>query len=276
MRVRPYLTEEKKIGGAVISFSDVTEMKKLEKEKQSYSDTLEQRVKEQSEQLVASERMASVGRTAGMVGHDIRNPLQAIVNELYLAKQELDGLANGEIKGNLKQSIREVEEQIFYINKIVADLQDYAKPLVIRLAEVDIEETVKDAVSLITIPKNIQVSVSIQNSFPKLLLDSENLKRVLTNLILNSVQAMSDGGRLSISAVRQYGKAMISVEDDGVGMTEEVKKKIFTPLFSTKSKGQGFGLPVVKRLTEAMGGTVTFESKKDSGTKFTLEFIVPK
>ena len=90
MRIRPYLTQEKKISGAVLSFSDVTEMKKLENQQKIFSDELKLKVKDQAEKLVNSEKLATIGQTAGMVGHDIRNPLQSIVSELYLARKELE------------------------------------------------------------------------------------------------------------------------------------------------------------------------------------------
>lgn len=81
---------------------------------------------------------------------------------------------------------------------------------------------------------------------------------------------MPKGGRLSVSAHVKAGELTLSVEDTGVGISDEVKAKLFTPLFTTKSKGQGFGLPVIKRMTEALGGNVTFESEVGKGTKFTV------
>ena len=90
----------------------------------------------------------------------------------------------------------------------------------------------------------------------------------------NAIQAMPKGGKLIVTASIQDNIALISVEDTGCGMSDEAKAKAFTPLFTTKAKGQGFGLPVVKKLTEAMGGTVTFESKKVKGVKFTLKFPI--
>ena len=97
------------------------------------------------------------------------------------------------------------------------------------------------------------------------------LKRVLINLIQNAVQAMPNGGMLKINAQRQGKLASISVEDTGEGISEEVKGKLFTPLFTTKSKGQGFGLAVVKRLSEAQNGEITFKSQKGKGTTFTVQ-----
>ena len=87
---------------------------------------------------------------------------------------------------------------------------------------------------------------------------------------------MPDGGNLAIQAVREADEIVISVQDSGVGVPEENKDKLFTPLFTTKAKGQGFGLPVVKRMTEALGGTVTFESEVGKGTKFILRLPVTK
>ena len=96
------------------------------------------------------------------------------------------------------------------------------------------------------------------------------MKRILSNLVINAVQAMPNGGKLEVKACPNAGEFVITVKDTGMGIPEEIKTKMFTPLFTTKSKGQGFGLPVVKRMTEALGGTVTFESEEGKGTTFTL------
>jgi signal transduction histidine kinase len=89
--------------------------------------------------------------------------------------------------------------------------------------------------------------------------------------MINAVQAMPNGGKLRVSAERKESAVLISVEDTGIGIPEEFKAQIFTPLFTTKSKGQGFGLAVVKRLIEGLNGEITFESKDEKGTKFTIK-----
>lgn len=102
------------------------------------------------------------------------------------------------------------------------------------------------------------------------------LQRILSNLVSNAVQAMPSGGKLTLFAYEEAGSTVIVVQDNGVGIPEEVKSKLFAPLFTTKAKGQGFGLAVVKRLTEAMSGTVTYESAQNKGTKFIIRLPPPK
>ena len=206
-----------------------------------------------------------------MVGHDIRNPLQAIVGELYLAKDEVVSLPDGDAKKNVQESITCIEENLFYIDKIIADLQNYTKPLKPNKEKVNIEKVIEEALLIVPIPNNLQVSISIEESFPQFTADFAMLKRALMNLIQNAVQAMPKGGSLNINAKCKGKHAYISVEDTGEGIPEEVKSKLFTPLFTTKSKGQGFGLAVVKRLVEAQGGKISFESKQGKGTTFTIQ-----
>jgi len=239
---------------------------------EDYTENLEQIVKRQKKQLKEAERLAAIGQTAGMVGHDIRNPLQAIISELYLAKTETEKLPPSKAKNAMYDSISFIEEQLTYINKIVSDLQDYARPLKPELNEVNLAETIEDSIATITIPSKIHLTVQAEKQLPKLKLDPLLLKRVLVNLVTNSLQAMPNGGKLTIKALIEVSKAVITVEDTGVGIPNEIRYKIFQPLMTTKSKGQGFGLAVAKRLIEAQNGNIIFESERGVGTKFTITF----
>ena len=235
---------------------DITEQKRMEK------------------QLKDSERLAAIGATAGMVGHDIRNPLQAITGDVYLAKTELASTPESEEKKSIQESLEGIEKNVDYINKIVADLQDFARPISPKLEEVDLEQTIHSVLARLDIPGNVTVKHSIRRDFPKLKTDPAYMQRILTNLANNAIQAMPKGGKLAINAVVKNGNAVITVEDNGEGIPESVRAKLFTPLVTTKSRGQGFGLSVVKRLTEGMGGTVTFESEVGKGTKFIIELPI--
>jgi signal transduction histidine kinase len=250
------------------------ERKKMQEQLEEYGKQLEILVEKKTKQLKEAERLATIGQTAGMVGHDIRNPLQGIVSELYLESQEIALLPTGETKANLQESIRSIEANLYYIDKIVSDLQDYARPLVPVKYKMKIEKAVEDALMIVTIPENVQISISYEKDLPQIKADPIMIKRIIVNLVQNAVQAMPNGGELTISATQAGKHFFINVEDTGKGIPENAKEKIFTPLFTTKSKGQGFGLAVVKRLTEAQGGTVTYHTQQGKGTKFTIQLPV--
>ena len=242
-----------------------------EKELKTYSGHLETLVEERTKQLRDSERLAAIGTVAGMVGHDIRNPLQAITGDVYLAKSDLNDTTDSEEKKSLLESLHGIEQNVEYINKIVADLQDFAKPLTPRIEETDLERTIQAVFATLQIPESIIATYYLEKDSHKIRSDPTYLKRILINLSNNAIQAMPSGGKLTILATINNGKVTISVQDTGEGIPENVKTKIFTPLVTTKSRGQGFGLAAVKRFTEAMGGTVTFESEVGRGTKFIVE-----
>jgi PAS domain S-box-containing protein len=268
----PLKNQKGEIIGSVHVARNITRRKEMEQKLEQYSRHLETLVEEKTKELRDSERLAAIGQTAGMVGHDIRNPLQAIMSDLYLEKLEVAALPEGEGKANLLESITCIEQNLFYINKIVADLQDYASTLKPRREDIDLEKTIKEVLTMVAIPKTVQVQVSAEKGYPHLTADSTMMKRVLVNLVQNAVQAMPNGGTLTIKPESKRGRVLINIEDTGEGIPDEAQDKIFKPLFTTKSKGQGFGLAVVKRLVEAQGGTISFESKVGKGTKFMVKF----
>ena len=246
LQVKPYITLEDKIDGAVLSFTDVDDRKKLEK----------------------SLRLAAIGETAGMVGHDIRNPLQAITGDVFLLRDYLTKMPELPLKNDVAESLDEVEKNVEYINKIVADLQDFARTVQPSPQEIDLKALCNELIHGITIPKNIEASCYVDDSVSRIFVDSNLLKRALGNLVSNAVQAMTNGGKLIVRARLESNDIVITVTDTGAGIPDKIKQKLFTPFFTTKSKGQGLGLAVVKRMIEALNGTVTFESVEGNGTTF--------
>ncbi|MGD0996385.1 MAG: ATP-binding protein [Candidatus Bathyarchaeia archaeon] len=124
-------------------------------------------------------------------------------------------------------------------------------------------------------PNKIQTQVIAHDNLV-LKADAAYLRRALTNLIVNAIQAMPNGGKLTIETQQKEDNAIISVKDTGVGIPEEIKPNLFTPLFTTKAKGQGLGLAVVKRLIEAINGSITFESQVGNGTTFIVKIPIGK
>jgi PAS domain S-box-containing protein len=277
-----------KITQAVAVFRDITERKHAEealkqrteqleksqkklkenaKQLEAYANQMEQLAEQRAKQLQDKERLATIGETAGMVGHDIRNPLQAIVNELYLAKDALASVPSTAEKQEMGGSLSFIQEQVDYVNKIVADLQDYARDTKPTLSQVNIEELVNTTFSVLTVPKNVEVKCNIDTDL-EITTDSAYLRRILTNLSNNAIQAMPEGGKITITATQYDDYVELTVSDTGIGIPDEVKDKLFKPLFTTKARGQGFGLAVVKKFVEQLDGHITFDSTPGSGTSF--------
>jgi signal transduction histidine kinase len=244
---------------------------------EKYATRMEELAEERAKQLKDNERLTAIGQTAGMVGHDLRNPLQSIIGEVYLAKSEIKELPESEQKTNLQESVEAIAENISYMDKIVSDLQAFVKPVEAHKQTINIKQMLDGLIAQIDMPENIELNMEIGDDLAADA-DPQLLKRVLINLVTNAVQAMPDGGKLTIkSQTNNQGQVQIIVEDTGVGIPEEVKPKIFTPLFTTKSKGQGFGLAVCKRVMEAQGGTIDFNSQEGEGATFTISLpISPK
>jgi signal transduction histidine kinase len=163
-----------------------------------------------------------------------------------------------------------VQEQVDYISKIVSDLQDYARHLKPEFCDIDFPKFIGGVFETIAMPDNIRLNVNAEG-FLKIRSDPTFLKRALTNLVNNAIQAMPDGGELGLTVYLKDGKVFIEVSDSGKGIPDDIKPYIFKPLVTTKAKGQGLGLAVVKRLVEAMGGKVSFDSAEGKGTKFKIE-----
>jgi PAS domain S-box-containing protein len=249
----PVFDSKGKVNGVIILSEDKTEKKKLE------------------EQLFEQSRLAFIGATAAMVGHDLRNPLQAIVNTLYLLKRKTSTTIPGQADRQDVEKITEgIEQQVDYMNKIVSDLQDYARPVKLELTEISIPDLIDESLMTVAIPSTVEVSKTHDPSLPKLSIDRAHMKRVFINLITNAIQAMPEGGKLAIKSSKTEKIALISIGDTGSGIPKENMDRLFQPLFTTKAKGQGLGLAVCNRLVGTHGGEITVESEPDKGSVFTI------
>lgn len=221
--------------------------------------------KQMEEALLRSQRMATIGELAAMVGHDLRNPLQGIANAVYyLSTEERPKLGEKGI-----EMLQEILGDIRRSDKIINDLLEYSREYYLELTETDVKSITKDALARLEIPAKIRVVDSTLDE-PKMRLDTEKMRRVFLNLLQNAIDAMPDGGTVTIKSKRSIESVEIAFRDTGAGMTEDSMRRVWTPLYTTKAKGMGFGLAISKRIVEAHGGSMTVESKIGEGSTFTV------
>lgn len=216
-------------------------------------------------QLLKTQRLAAIGELASMIGHDLRNPLTGIAGATYYLKSKLGRKADKKAK----EMLRLIEKDIEYSNKIINDLLDYSREMQLELVTVNLKLLIKEALVLVRIPRNIRVRDMTQYR-RGVKVDVENMKRVFVNIIKNAVEAMPKGGGLVLSSRESDVGLEIAFSDNGIGLSDDVLKKMWTPLFTTKAKGMGLGLPICKRIVEAHGGKIAVERRAGRGTTFTV------
>ena len=256
------------------TFEDITERKDMERRLKESAENLGRLAEKRTEELREAEKLAAVGQVALMIGHDLRNPLQVLSNIAYKMRRSIDrappGLPESIVK-ETREGAHDVEEQIQYMDKIVSDLHDYAAPVEVRPVATEIQQLMADVLLGVGLPDSVKVSVRIEEDVSRLVLDPTLLRRVFANLARNASEAMQEGGQLTIQASQTDGYVSFVFKDTGVGIPEEILKHMFTPFFTTKARGAGLGLPVCKRLVEALSGEITIKSEVGKGTEVTVK-----
>ncbi len=248
---------------------DVTKRNQMEKDLREYAERLEEMVEERTRELRGVERMAAIGELAAMVGHDLRNPLSGIAGAAYFLKKKCSQMEDE----TTRKMFEIIERDIEYSNKIVNDLLDFSKTIDLELVMTSPKRLVEEALDLIDVPDEINVI----NTTPDELfieVDVQMVKRVLINLLKNAVDAMPSGGEITITGELTNHDYELHITDTGVGIPEDIIDEIWNPLFTTKSKGMGFGLSICKRILEYHGGSIEVKSKVGEGTSFTI--ILPR
>jgi PAS domain S-box-containing protein len=250
----------------------IQQLDEAKKEIKEYANQLEVKVKQRTKELteaqnrlLKSERLATIGEIAAMVGHDLRNPLTGIAGATYYLKMK----SSPKIGKKTREMLDLIEEDIEYSNKIINDLLEYSREMQLELTEATPRIIMKEALFLVKVPKNIQV-LDLTQTEPKINVDAKKTKRVFVNIIRNAIDAMSKGGKLTIKSKKIDGNLEIAFIDTGIGMPKDIVEKLWTPLFTTKAKGMGLGLAICKRVTEAHGGNISAESTVGKGTTFTV------
>ncbi len=250
------------------------ERKNLEEQLTQYSEHLEELVDEKTAELKRAERLAAIGQMAAMVGHDLRSPLQAILNTIYRERKEVD-LLEGYLTPSaapnaqqLRKGLDSLDEQVAYMSSMVTDLLDFARTPSPKITHTSVEQLVDDALRLVAVPDNVVIEKKLDPSLPDVDVDPFLMQRALTNLFGNACQAMPEGGTLSVVTKKNGQSASIQVADTGIGIPPENISKLFEPLFTTRSRGVGLGLAIVKSTIDAHGGTIVVTSDVGRGTEF--------
>jgi len=274
----PIKDKEGTVTAALELVVDITEKKCMQNELAKYSRKLEQLVAKRTRQLkqtqaklLRAEKLAAIGELAGMVGHDLRNPLTGIKGAAYYLKTR----CAPHIDATGKEMLQTIENAIEHSNKIINDLLEYSNKLRLKLTETTPKALLKNALSSIEVPKRIHI-VNATKDNPKIKADTGNMRRVFISIITNAIDAMPETGTLTITSKAVKNNVEIAFKDTGIGMTEETlrKLKLGFPLFTTKAKGMGFGLPICKRIVEAHGGKISLKSTFRKGTTVTMTIPV--
>lgn len=223
-------------------------------------------------EVVRHERLAALGELAAVMAHEVRNPLGVIFNSLTTLKRLTKPTGDAEMLLNM------VGEEADRLNRIVADLLDFARPYELVKKAIAIEPFVAGAVDAATqtLPPSLPLKcvTSFDRELPPFPIDAHLLRQALINLVVNAAQAMPRGGIVTVTArIEPKGSVpwlIIEVRDEGLGLTTRATEKMFQPFFTTKATGTGLGLAVVKRIVESHGGEVSARPNVERGTTFTI------
>ncbi len=225
--------------------------------------------KQTEQRLFKSERLAAIGELAGMIGHDLRNPLTGIAGAAYYLRVK----CKPKMDSKELDMISTIEKCIDYSNKIINDLLDYSGDLRLELTETNPRMLLTNASTMLQVPVNIQL-IDKTDEEPIIKVDTDKLHRVFINLMKNAFDAMPNGGKLIIKSQSRNGQVVISFSDTGIGMSKRAIDRVWTPLYTTKAKGMGFGLPICKRIVEAHRGQISISSVVRKGTTITITLPV--
>jgi len=248
-------------------------MKQLQDAKDHLEETVKERTKElrdTQERLVRQEKLATLGQLAGGIGHELRNPLGAIKQAAYFLNMALE-----ETEPEVKETLEILEKEVAISERIISSLLSFARPQPPTRNKVNVNDAIQEVLSRITVPENVKVVKQLDEPLPAILADSVQLGQVFTNITLNAIQAMTEGGQLVVkSEAPSPGWVNISFADSGVGISKEDMGKLFEPLFTTKAKGIGLGLAIVQTLVEGHGGTIGAQSEVGKGSTFTIRLPI--
>jgi len=254
------------------------EKRRLEQEIKRYAEELEIRVDERTaeliethKRLVTQERIAALGRAAAQVAHEVKNPLAGLLLYSLHLKDKSSNFSE-----NQTYLVDKIVDTIKHLNSRVEQILGFARPVSLTLSAGNLNQIVSDVLDLLRpqlTANNVAVRLSVNEQPAYAMLDEASMRGALMNLMLNAIEAMRNGGMLSI-AVDHTGESLrLEIADTGPGIAADEAKKIFEPFYTTKEQGLGLGMPYAKKVIEQHGGTVSLNSRPGEGT--TISIVLP-
>lgn len=226
-------------------------------------------IQQTQQELLKKEKLAAIGKLSGSVAHDIRNPLGVLSNSIYYLSQ----ITDKNTAPKLTKHIRLMEQEIQRANSIITDLMDFSKANAPKKQLSSINQCITQSLFKTKVLPQIEISLELDNELPSFLFDFSQIQRVLINLISNAQDAIGDTGTITISSKLKTNEVLVSVKDTGHGIEESDLVTIFEPLFTTKRKGVGLGLSIVKTFVKRHGGDIAVVSSSE-GTTITITLPV--
>jgi len=254
------------------------EKRRLEQEIKRYAEELEMRVDERTaeliethKRLVTQERIAALGRAAAQVAHEVKNPLAGLLLYSLHLKEKSSNFSETQT-----YLVDKIVDTIKHLNSRVEQILGFARPVNLTLVSGNLNQLINDVLELLRpqlTANNVEVRLSLDQQPAYAMLDQSSLRGALINLMLNAIEAMGEGGTLSI-AIDHMGQSLrLEIADTGHGINEEEAKKIFEPFYTTKEQGLGLGMPYAKKIIEQHGGTISLNSRPGEGT--TISIVLP-
>ena len=227
-------------------------------------------IQQKREDLIKYEKELAWKEMAKQVAHEIKNPLTPIKLAIqHLWQAHKDGVNN--FSDILKHSVEMVNEQIETLNRIASEFSNFARMPERKLAAYNVSDVLQESVQLFSKYENVEIKLDVADTGLIINADNEELRRAFINILRNSIQAMNERGVLTISAKVVGKNVQVEISDDGPGIPEEIKDRIFEPNFSTKTDGMGLGLAIVKKTIDDLNGKIVFSSEKGKGTTFIVQ-----
>jgi len=222
------------------------------------------------DQLELSRRLAALGRLTSGVAHEVKNPINAIVVHLELLRQKMESP-----DPNAQRHLDVIGAEIRRLDRVVQTLVDFTRPMDLRLADIDLRRILDDILTLASPDAErhgVHVVRQISNEPLPVKIDPDLVKQAVLNVMINGMQAMAQGGNLTVTAGREDGEILVQISDQGGGIPPEIREKIFNLYFTTKKGGSGIGLAMAYRVMQLHNGSMEFDTVVGEGTTFRLRF----